>query len=268
MDFFSNPPSFFEGWTTISVLFLVRYLILAGVAFLLYYVFLRKKWNFKKIQKKFPGKKDYILEVLYSLITFIVFGLIGSFVFFTDFKQYTKVYDNVDDFGTWYFVLSIVIMIFIHDTYFYWTHRLMHHKYFFKHFHKVHHLFHNPSPWAAFAFHPLEAIIEASIIFVIVFIIPAHPMAVLTFLIVMTIYSVYGHLGYELYPKFFYKNWFGKWINTSVNHNLHHQSGRNNYGIYFTFWDKIMNSVSQDYEFTFDQVKNRKPEQKEKIGLS
>ncbi len=269
MEIFSNNTSFLEGWTAISFLFLIRYVILSGIAYLFYYMLFKKQWNFKKIQRKFPRNKDYYREVVYSLFTFVVFGLIGAFVFLTEFKNYTKVYDEVSEYGQLYFICSIVIMVFIHDTYFYWTHRLMHHKYLFKLFHKVHHLSHNPSPWAAFAFHPLEAIIEASIIFVIVFTIPSHPIAVLTFLIVMTVYSVYGHLGYELYPKFFYKNWFGKWINTSINHNLHHQSGRDNYGIYFTFWDKVMKSVSKDYEATYDEVTSREPVQrKEKIGLS
>jgi len=40
----------------------------------------------------------------------------------------------------------------------------MHHKKLFRWFHLVHHQSTNPSPWAAYAFHPLEAVVEAGII--------------------------------------------------------------------------------------------------------
>ena len=82
----------------------------------------------------------------------------------------------------------------------------MHHPSVYKWLHKVHHLSTNPSPWAAYAFHPLEAVVEAGIVVLIVFVMPAHPMAVSFFLLIMMVYNVYGHLGYELYPKGFSKS--------------------------------------------------------------
>ena len=80
----------------------------------------------------------------------------------------------------------------------------------FKYFHLIHHKSTNPSPWAAYAFHPLEAVIEASIIFLIVWLIPYHRTALLAFLTFMITYNVYGHLGYELYPKRFHKHFIGR----------------------------------------------------------
>ena len=50
----------------------------------------------------------------------------------------------------------------------------------------------------------------------------------------------------------------GKWINTSVNHNLHHQYFKGNYGLYFTFWDRMMGTIRNDYDQKFDEVKKRK----------
>jgi lathosterol oxidase len=65
---------------------------------------------------------------------------------------------------------------------------------------------------------------------------------------------VYGHLGYELYPCGFSKHWFGRWINTSVNHNLHHKHFSGNYGFYFLFWDRWMGTIREDYDKKFDEV--------------
>ncbi len=71
------------------------------------------------------------------------------------------------------------------------------------------------------------------------------------------VYNVYGHLGYEVYPKEFSRAWLGRWINTSVNHNQHHQFFNGNYGLYFLWWDRWMGTLRTDYDRQFDDVKNR-----------
>ena len=71
----------------------------------------------------------------------------------------------------------------------------------------------------------------------------------------MIIYNVYGHLGWELYPKNFHKTRIGKWINTSVAHNQHHQYFKGNYSLYFLFWDRIMGTLRKDYDEQFETVK-------------
>ena len=130
-------------------------------------------------------------------------------------------------------------------------------------FHLVHHKSTNPSPWAAYAFHPLEAIVEAGIFVVFLFTIPIHKFHLLIFFFIMIVYNVYGHLGYELYPKGFNKHWLGKWINTSVNHNQHHQYFKGNYGLYFTFWDRIMGTIRKDYDQRFEEVTTKRKKEQE-----
>jgi sterol desaturase/sphingolipid hydroxylase (fatty acid hydroxylase superfamily) len=135
----------------------------------------------------------------------------------------------------------------------------MHSSALYKRVHKVHHLSTNPSPWAAYAFHPLEAMVEAGIVVVLAFIIPVHPLSISLFLLIMMIYNVYGHLGYELYPKRFSRSRVGRWINTSVNHNQHHQFFTGNYGLYFLWWDRWMGTIREDYDKQFEEVKTRQP---------
>jgi sterol desaturase/sphingolipid hydroxylase (fatty acid hydroxylase superfamily) len=86
------------------------------------------------------------------------------------------------------------------------------------------------------------------------FTIPVHFYVLVAFLLFMTTYNVYGHLGWELYPKGFKKTLLGKWINTSVSHNLHHQYFKGNYGLYFMFWDKWMGTVSANYDAKFKSL--------------
>jgi sterol desaturase/sphingolipid hydroxylase (fatty acid hydroxylase superfamily) len=77
------------------------------------------------------------------------------------------------------------------------------------------------------------------------------------FFVFSLVYNVYGHLGFEIYPKGFNKNWFGKWMNTSVSHNLHHQYFKGNYGLYFTIWDRLMGTLRPDYDAAFENLKQR-----------
>lgn len=143
-------------------------------------------------------------------------------------------------------------MVFLHDAYFYWVHRLMHTKWLYGHVHKVHHISTNPSPWTAYAFHPLEAVVEAGILPLIAFTLPVHPSAIASFFFFQIAYNVYGHLGFELYPKGFHKTAIGKYVNTSVAHNLHHSRFNGNYGLYFLIWDRLMGTLREDYDRVYE----------------
>jgi len=236
-----------------------RYFIIAGTAFLFFYILLKKQIVYKKIQARFPKLKDYLREIVYSCVTISIFALVPVLIVKNPtVSPYTTYYTHIEKYGWFYFFVAFPLMFIIHDTYFYWTHRLMHHKKLFKIFHLVHHQSTNPSPWAAYSFHPLEAVVEAGIFPVFLFTIPIHPLHLLIFFLMMIVYNVYGHLGYELYPKGFNRHWVGKWINTSINHNQHHQYFKGNYGLYFTFWDRMMGTIRKDYDEQFEEIKSRK----------
>ena len=236
-----------------------RYFLVAGIAFLLFYLLFKRTNRYKKIQSRFPGIKDYTREILFSITTILIFAFVPLFVLHDPaVSSYTQFYKKISQHGWPYFFLAFPLMFIIHDTYFYWTHRLMHHKKLFRLFHLVHHHSTNPSPWAAYAFHPLEALVEAGIFIVFLLIMPVHPLHLLIFFFLMIVYNVYGHLGFELYPNGFNKSLIGRWINTSVNHNQHHQYFRGNYGLYFTFWDRLMGTLRDDYDQRFHEVTAKK----------
>ncbi len=83
---------------------------------------------------------------------------------------------------------------------------------------------------------------------------PVHLLAIVIFLMLMTVMNVIGHLGYELYPKNFLGNPLLKWNNTSTHHNMHHRLVNCNYGLYFNFWDKLMGTNHPDYQKSFEDV--------------
>ena len=237
---------------------LSRYIFIGGIFFILFYVIFKSKWAYKKIQKVFPSAKDYRREILTSLISVSLFACIPAFILKNpDVRPYTKIYAELDGQGWLYFFLAFPIMAFFHDTYFYWMHRLLHTKLLYKHLHLTHHLSTNPSPWAASSFSIGEAIVEVGIFVIFIFTLPMHKVHLFFFFLFSFVYNAYGHLGYELYPKGFSKTKIGRWINTSVNHNLHHKYVKGNYSLYFLFWDRWMNTIREDYDENFDEVKSR-----------
>src|ERR1700761_4859504 len=195
-----------------------RYFLFTGAFYLEFYVWRNKKiWSAKKKQR-YPANNHILREIFYSLLSMIIFGIIIIMTVIVGNKGYTMRYDHIDQHGYAYFFLSIVLMIFLHDTYFYWTHRLMHWKPLFKLIHRTHHLSFNPTPFAAYAFHSIEAFVEIGIIPLIVFTIPYHGVAILVFSIYTLLLNVMGHMGYELFPKGFASHWLFKWHNTSTHH--------------------------------------------------
>ena len=146
-----------------------RYLLLASLAFLIFYVLFKKKIAGKKIQQKFPRLLDYTREIGFSILTIFIMAFIPAIVIGSpSLSKYTRFYTDIQQHSMTWFVLAFPVMAIIHDTYFYWMHRAIHHPRVFKLVHLVHHQSTNPSPFAAYSFHPLEAILEAGIFLVFV----------------------------------------------------------------------------------------------------
>jgi len=233
--------------------FFGRYALIPGLFYWILWKNPEKRWQHKKIQPEYPGIKAIQGEIAWSIMSLCIFVLVSLFLYFMYHEGYTKLYLDVSTHGWVYFGFSVLLMILAHDTYFYWTHRMMHTDFLYR-FHRVHHQYTNPSPWSSFAFHPVEAMIEVGIVIIIVLIIPAHPLAVSLFLFYMTSLNVIGHSGFELFPPGYTDHWFWKLHNTSTHHNMHHKYGRFNYGIYFNFWDRLMKTNHPDYIATFRKV--------------
>ncbi len=162
-----------------------------------------------------------------------------------------------DDGGWGWFLASVVAMIFVHDAYFYWTHRLMHHRRLFRLVHLAHHRSTNPTPFAAFAFSPWEAAVQAGIFPLVALLMPVNVIAFGIFMLWQLSFNVLGHSGFEIFGQGHLGTWLGKFMNTPTHHVLHHQRFRANFGIYFNFWDRWMGTNDVQYEMRFAAVTAR-----------
>jgi sterol desaturase/sphingolipid hydroxylase (fatty acid hydroxylase superfamily) len=235
----------------------LRYAFFAGIAWLLGYVFFKRRWWHRKVVQREPLSVDVRRELRYSLITLVMFGAVGAATVALTRAGYTQMYWKFSAHSWAWFFTSIAIAIFVHDAWFYWTHRLMHHPRLFRWFHRGHHLSMNPTPWAAYAFDPLEAVVQALIFPIAVTIMPMHPLAFVAFMVWQISFNVIGHTGYEIWPRWLMDTWLGKFVNTPTNHAMHHEFLRGNYGLYFNIWDRLMGTNHTGYEERFREVTSR-----------
>jgi sterol desaturase/sphingolipid hydroxylase (fatty acid hydroxylase superfamily) len=154
-------------------------------------------------------------------------------------RGWTKIYSDISALPFWYLPLSVLLYLAAHDTWFYWTHRLMHRPWWFKHAHAVHHDSRPPTAWAAMSFHPWEALTGAIVIPALVFLLPIHIAALSLVLGIMTLMGITNHMGWEMFPDRMVNGKLGNWLITATHHQKHHEAYRGNYGLYFRFWDKM-----------------------------
>ncbi|MFD1255308.1 sterol desaturase family protein [Mucilaginibacter terrae] len=248
----------FETFIRLFGVSAIRYFVIAGVPFMLVYKILTSWFSKSKIQKKEANIKDFEREILHSMQTTAVLVIVGYIAFFTPFKNHSQIYTNINAYPIWWIGVSLILSLIIHDTYFYWMHRLLHHKKLFKLTHLVHHQSTNPSPWASYSFHFIEAWTEGAVLFVIALLIPVHPLTIIVFTIIGFMINVYGHLGFEVAPRWFRHTVLFEFINTSVHHNMHHSKFKGNYGLYFRVWDRMMATEHPDYVQDYDRVQQNR----------
>lgn len=223
-------------WT--SVFF--RYAIMSALT---YYIFW--KWAYPKFASRFlykvtPTKKDINREFFYSFLSTIIF-LLPTIVAVVAFKSGVgNIYIDISDYSWTWYIATYVIMFFVHDAYFYWTHRLMHHPKLYKKFHKVHHLSKNPTPFAAYSFHPLEALVEASFFTIFGLLLPVHVSVMVIFNFFSLFMNIYAHLGFNIFSEKQLNEFPLKVLSHPGHHGWHHQNYKGNYGFYLKFWDKVM----------------------------
>lgn len=226
-----------------ALLNLARYLLIAGSA---YYFFWGRpnSWTDQyRIQSVSFSGSQMKTEFRYSVISSLIFGVVLTIAFSDILTQDLLAPSAI----SWFqFFSELLVLILIHDTYFYWMHRILHHPKLFSKIHKVHHLSRNPSPWAAFSFHPVEAILEIGWIVPMTYVFPFDLWVWAAFGFVIVGINVMGHLGVEVYPQAWKTNPILKYLNFSMAHNQHHSDSKGNYGLYFSAWDRLMGTYSSE----------------------
>ena len=251
-------------WLTTLLLFLAifgRYVLFSLGFWWLFRVSMSEQFAHRAVQTRPRKPGQDRREIGWSLLTSLIFTAIGVGIMFAFQRGYTKIYLNLTDYPLLWYPASITLVLFIHETYYYWLHRWMHHPGVYRWVHKTHHDSVTTSAWTAFSFHPTESTLQAIVIPALTFVLPLHYSAVGLLLLIMTVSSAVNHLNTEIYPRDFNRHWLGRWLIGATHHSLHHAQFRFNYGLYFTFWDQWMRTESPDYHRLFKEKAGKRKTQ-------
>ena len=154
------------------------YLFASIGAAILYFVFCSISYYFvfdRRLEHHPRFLKNQIrMEIASSMNAIPWIDLLTVPWFLGELRGYSKLYENVDEYGWLYLFTSVALFLGFTDFAIYWIHRLEHHPNIYKHVHKPHHkwisksipltrvdhqlMFFSPvpTPWAALAFHPID----------------------------------------------------------------------------------------------------------------
>ncbi|MEO0817135.1 MAG: sterol desaturase family protein [Pseudomonadota bacterium] len=221
----------------------------------------------RKIRKASPRRRQLqqiAMELKNSAKTVVVFAAMNTVLFNGPIASMFQIYkgDASTISGQIYFWLSVPLYIVLHDAYFYWTHRAMHHRSLYRYFHMTHHRSHNPTPFTAYNFAPLEAVVNFSFLPTAVLLIPIHNDAIYIVMTIMIFKNASSHAGYEIMPRSWAKLPVLGWLTTVTHHDMHHERGSANFGFYFTWWDNWMGTEHADYHERLERQLARDMEMK------
>lgn len=252
---------YLKSFTKVFLIFLFGYyLIPVGISYFVFFIWKKNKWKTKRIQNKFPESDSIKREIIWSLISVTLFSVLTVFLLEFIENDYTQMYFKISDYGVFYLIVSPLIAIILHDTYYYWMHRAMHHRKIFKYTHRIHHQSITPTPWAIYAFQPLEAIFTYFSFAFAVFVIPMHPISLCVYLLISLINNIGGHTGFEILPRWVVFHKIARYSNVVTFHDQHHTDFNCNYSAYFNIWDRLMKTMHPDFEITFNRVKDQEAE--------
>ncbi|KAK4450477.1 hypothetical protein QBC34DRAFT_424629 [Podospora aff. communis PSN243] len=132
------------------------------------------------------------------------------------------------------------------DTWVFWCHYFEHQiPWLYRKIHSVHHQLYTPFPMGALYNHPAESIVSDSMGGLLASIVVRMTGAEqIVFFSLVTMKTVEDHAPFELpwSPFVIFAQWTGAGV---VYHNIHHQTWglKSNYQVYFTYWDRWMNTT-------------------------
>jgi sterol desaturase/sphingolipid hydroxylase (fatty acid hydroxylase superfamily) len=236
---------------------IIRYAIFAIATWLVLWVLLAGVLRRRKIRPNTPPARQLIVEFLISLRSIAVFSTVGLSMFALERAGWLPGPSLAMQWGIGWGVVSLVLMIVAQDTYFYWTHRVMHRPKLFRTFHRRHHRSHNPSPFTAYSFDIAEAAVNAAFVPLWMILVPTSWPVTGLFMLHQIARNTLGHSGYELFPAGRDGRPLLGWLTSVTHHDLHHEQAGWNYALYFTWWDRIMGTEHPEYFARFAAATRR-----------
>ncbi|KAL1888019.1 c-5 sterol desaturase [Sporothrix stenoceras] len=191
-------------------------------------------------------KNQVWLEMYQANVAMPIMALLTAPFFLAEVLGYCKMYERTSEGpGRWYDIAQIPLFLFFTDMFVYFIHRGLHHPRIYKHLHKPHHKWIMPTPYASYAFHPVDGWMQSLPYHFFPLFFPLQKWAYLFLFIFINFWTIMIHDG-----EYVSNN---PVINGAACHSIHHLAFNYNYGQYFTLWDRLGGSYREPEQELFDK---------------
>ena len=199
-------------------------------------------WGWPLISKKSNRGPYHRFITAWNLL---IASLFAFFVTEFGYRGFTCIrFDSIQEYGIYSAFLDF-LKAFLHQSVieYYW-HRIMHLKFFYSTFHKIHHFYKSPEPWDDMYIHPLEAFGYYCILYSPPFVYSMHLYSFIFYMILMGLCGVLDHSGVILVIPGVY---------STVDHYFHHEKFNVNYSFPFPFMD-IIHGTHYSYDISIERT--------------
>ncbi|XP_037037566.1 lathosterol oxidase-like [Bradysia coprophila] len=226
---------YFVTWAAFGSYFI--YFAVGG--FLHWYFYVRQRstpHEWKCQPDKFLSAELEKHEIIVGSISlFCVSILTGSFAcYIYNGGSLQWVYYSPSEYGWWWFFLQVPVIFIYQDYATYLTHRFYHIPFFYKHFHKLHHTYKQPTAFSVTAIHPVEIVQVQLTMAVPLFVMPVHWLMFYTVVLYTYYHAILDHSGIT-----FKAQWWQPWQPDAIFHDNHHQYTHVNFGFNIYLWDVL-----------------------------
>ncbi|KAL2850857.1 hypothetical protein BJX68DRAFT_255035 [Aspergillus pseudodeflectus] len=189
------------------------------------------------------------LEIQQGVSAIPVIAVLTTPFFLAEIRGWSKLYDFADDAPfreyTW---LQYIFFVCFTDCGIYWIHRWLHYPPVYRWLHKPHHKWIVPTPFASYAFHPVDGWSQSLPYHIFPFLFPLQKVAYLGLFVFVTLWTVLIHDAEYLSQSVV--------VNGAACHTMHHLYFNYNYGQFLTFWDRVGGTYRLPKEDNFVQSEN------------
>lgn len=207
----------------------------------LFFEYLTSRHPERRIQnREFSDRRQDITRSVVSLVSISAYVALGVWL-----QQNGYALFAIWQPGLVSIAVGMIISLVLYDAWFYWFHRLMHTRAFYR-FHARHHVSIAPTAWSNNNDTQIGTFFEQSFFLVAPLILPFPPVVFLVHKVWDQVTGMIGHVGYEFFasPTARYP-WPG--VSTTY-HDQHHAFFNYNFANTFTLWDRLCGTLHRDYD--------------------
>ena len=137
-------------------------------------------------------------------------------------------------------LLQLVLVVVGFEAYYYAIHRLLHTRMLFRRVHAVHHRSKSPRLLSALSWHPVEAMLIAGYLPVVMAVTELHLGAIASASVFLSTSIALAHSGREIVPPALHRVPVLGWWVTPLVHDAHHARSDVNYGASLNLFDRLL----------------------------